>query len=598
MFSTMPRLPKLTVLAAFLLACAAGLMPAGARAADGVPGTGLLREDPVQYERFRSVPAYRDYLPDHVDLSDLFPDAGNQGAQGSCTAWSVSYGLRSFYRNVETQTRPARGLSPGFVYNQLKANKSDCTEPVRISDALKFLVKRGTVPFEEFPYQESVCSEVPDPSLQSLAQENRIDGWRRLQHDRLDDIKGQLAGGNPVVIGMMVDGSLVDLKPDQIYDEQVAGAPEFIHAMVLVGYDERKRAFRVFNSWGPGWAENGMGWLSYKSVFSDLDSAFVADVDGHSEAKLAAAREVVAASNAGTAKTPPAPEQAAQPVQEPTPAPNMVTGLPQQVTAVAPQPAPAPPQPAPVVPPPEPQVVAPPPPVATQTALVSGRWKADLADVAGGLECANLSMEIKKGSLRSLNGYVALEEDLAQLGRVLATHAETQQAALRVRVRPWPQCEALNTFARTFARPQGLDVGTISADGAPSATLQADDYLGIRVMTPDFPAYLYVTYLQSGGDAVHLVGWQKGEKQYPAGMEVQFGLDEKAPRFRVSEPFGREMVIVVASSEPLFKDGYDIVEEERAYLTRFRQRMLDIGDGAIKGRFAAGAAYLTTKPAE
>lgn len=269
--------------------------PAAGLAADEAPGTGLLREDPIQYERFRAVPAYRDFLPDRVDLSDLFPMAGNQGAQGSCTAWSVSYGLRSFYRNVETQSRPARGLSPGFVYNQLKTNRGDCAEPIRISDALKFLEKRGTVAFDEFPYSENACTDIPDPGLQSLAQENRIDGWRRLQHERLDDIKGQLANGNPVVIGMLVDGALVDLKKGDIYDEQVFGNPEFIHAMVLVGYDERKRAFRVFNSWGTEWADNGLGWLSYRSVFTDLDSAFVADVEGYSEAKLAAARDAIIA---------------------------------------------------------------------------------------------------------------------------------------------------------------------------------------------------------------------------------------------------------------------------------------------------------------
>lgn len=236
--------------------------------------------------------------------------------------------------------------------------------------------------------------------------------------------------------------------------------------------------------------------------------------------------------------------------------------------------------------------------VVTKPALLSGQWKLDLAETAGGFECANLSMDIKQGVLRSLNGYVAVEEDLAQLGRVLASHAETQQATLRVRVRPWPQCEALNTFARTFARPQGLDVETISAEGAKTKLFRTDDYLGIRVKTPDFPAYLYVTYLQSGGDAVHLVGWQEGEKQYPPSTDVTFGLDPKAPRFRVSPPFGGEMVIVVASREPLFEQGYGIVEEERAYLTRFRQRMLDIGNGAVKDRFAASAAYLTTKAAQ
>ena len=549
-------------------------MPGAALSAENQPGTGLLREDPLQYERFRSVPAYRDYLPDSVDLSDMFPEAGNQGTQGSCTAWSVSYGLRGFYRNVETQSRPAHGLSPGFVYNQLKTDRNDCAEPIRISDALKFLEKRGTVPFDEFPYRENACSDLPDPSLQSLAQQNRIDGWRRLQHDRLDDIKGQLANGNPVVIGMLVDESLVDLKAGEIYDKQVAGAPDFVHAMVLVGYDEGKRAFRAFNSWGTEWADQGVGWLSYQSIFSDLDSAFVAEVAEFSDAKLAAARDVVAAA---TAVEPP--QQATPaPVAEPdTSEPNgnpptenePTTNEPNMVQGFAPRPA-----------------------------VASGQWKADLAVVAGGFECANLSMEIKDGALRTLNGYVAVEEDLAQLGRVLASHTETQQAALKVRVRPWPQCEALNTFARTFARPQGLAIETVAADRSRTVAFKQDDYLGIRVETPDFPAYLYVTYMQSGGEAVHLVGWQKGAKQYPPGTEVYFGLDEKAPRFRVSPPFGREMVIVVAASEPLFDQGYDIVEEERAYLTRFRQRMLDIGKGTIKGRFAAGAAYLTTNPAE
>lgn len=572
------------ILVAGVLATAGFVLPDAVQSAEGQPGTGLLREDPLQYERFRSVPAYRDYLPDRVDLSDMFPEAGNQGTQGSCTAWSVSYGLRGFYRNVETQSRPARGLSPGFVYNQLKTDRNDCAEPIRISDALKFLEKRGTVPFDEFPYHENACSDLPDPSLQSLAQRNRIDGWRRLQHDRLDDIKGQLANGNPVVIGMLVDESLVDLKPGEIYDRQVAGAPDFVHAMVLVGYDEEKRAFRAFNSWGTEWADQGVGWLSYKSIFSDLDSAFVAEVADFSDVKLAAAREVIAAANAVEP-----PEQAMPaPVVEPD-ANEPDANEPDADEPNTNQPSISEPDPN------EPNMVQ---GFAPRPAVTSGQWKADLAVVAGGFECANLSMEIRNGALQTLNGYVALEEDLAQLGRVLASHTETQKAALKVRVRPWPQCEALNTFARTFARPQGLAIETVAADRSQTSGFEQDDYLGIRVETPDFPAYLYVTYMQSGGEAVHLVGWQKGEKQYPPGTEVYFGLDENAPRFRVSPPFGQEMVIVVASNEPLFDQGYDIVEEERAYLTRFRQRMLDIGKGTIKGRFAAGAAYLTTKPAE
>ena len=183
------------------LALAAGLVSAmPGNAAER--GTGLLPEAPIAEETVRSMPAYRDYLPAQADLSDFFPVAGDQGGQGSCTAWSTAYGLRSFYDNVARARSVPQGLSPAFVYNQLKVSPDDCSEPLRISDALRFLEKRGTVPIHDFPYRESACSVRPATALQQKADTFRIDGGKRLNHTRLDDLKGEVAQGNPVVIGM------------------------------------------------------------------------------------------------------------------------------------------------------------------------------------------------------------------------------------------------------------------------------------------------------------------------------------------------------------------------------------------------------------
>ena len=39
--------------------------------------------------------------------------------------------------------------------------------------------------------------------------------------------------------------------------------------MVIVGYDNSKRAFKVANSWGSDWGDNGYGWIDYDH-FIDL----------------------------------------------------------------------------------------------------------------------------------------------------------------------------------------------------------------------------------------------------------------------------------------------------------------------------------------
>lgn len=38
------------------------------------------------------------------------------------------------------------------------------------------------------------------------------------------------------------------------------------HAMVIVGYDPSKNAFKIRNSWSPAWGESGYGWLSVDYV--------------------------------------------------------------------------------------------------------------------------------------------------------------------------------------------------------------------------------------------------------------------------------------------------------------------------------------------
>ena len=76
--------------------------------------------------------------------------------------------------------------------------------------------------------------------------------------------------------------------------------------------------------------------------------------------------------------------------------------------------------------------------------------------------------------------------------------------------------------------------------------LLAGQNLRFRVDMPDWPAFLHVFYLSTTGEAGNMV--QARQTPYPLNARPEFG----EPYWRVSEPFGTDLLIAVASSRPLF----------------------------------------------
>lgn len=56
------------------------------------------------------------------------------------------------------------------------------------------------------------------------------------------------------------------------------------HAICLCGYDDRRSAFRLKNSWGTGWGEGGFAWITYPYILTHGSSAIT--FISHPEIKL------------------------------------------------------------------------------------------------------------------------------------------------------------------------------------------------------------------------------------------------------------------------------------------------------------------------
>jgi len=81
--------------------------------------------------------------------------------------------------------------------------------------------------------------------------------------------------------------------------------------------------------------------------------------------------------------------------------------------------------------------------------------------------------------------------------------------------------------------------------------------------TPDFPSYLYVTYLPANGDAV-LIYKPRGvvPSALPPGTTVDLGGGDDPRVFRIGgPPFGAEMVVAVATASPLFTDAIPVFRD-------------------------------------
>ncbi|HSR77337.1 MAG TPA: C1 family peptidase [Xanthobacteraceae bacterium] len=506
-------------------------------------GQGLIPDSEEDLADIPRAPDYRAFLPERVDLSDRFPTPGNQGTQNSCVGWSVGYAARAYYANrIEGRdlSNPANIPSPAYIYDSIKDTSQQCNSGTKISAALN-LLKRGAVSLKRFPYYEDAC-QPPNSAVRSQASDFRIENWLLVDIRRVDQIKGALAYGHPVIVGLRATNAFIRLRAGEIYrnPDEVVG----LHSITLVGYDERRQAFKLINSWGQTWADGGFGWIDYDTLRREGGFGYVM--------RIAIAPNRVPS---------PPPVAVVKPTTPPSPTPVPTVVL-----------APAPPllKPTPIIGPvptttPTPVPVLPPAPIGPTPSVVLAQ-----------LECSQLKTLDQDGR-RTIVGFVGKDDDVSVL------RASAKGADIAVVVRPWPQCEALLTLDKPLSRSDHPRVMISRSSGD---TLASGEALVLEVETPSFPSYLHVAYIQADGTVLNLVQPTLGSlKAYPPHSKIVIG-DGRAggPQFKVSAPFGREMLIVLAGKSPIFSDLRPTQETEREFLTTLRRALVAKPDPASPDR--------------
>lgn len=199
-------------------------------------------------------------------VSLQMPPVGNQGSEGSCVAWAVGYAARSaeqFYqKGYSFYSYSTNVFSPEFLYNQTKIG-TDCgsgTSPVL---AMDFIKNSGIATWQSMPYSSiNGCSLLPSATQVAEASNYKITGYSKLIHSDRIAIKSMIDAKHPVIFNCSLDQSFVNASPGFIWKSYTVG-PGIGHTMVICGYDDNKGAYKVMNSWGTAWGDNGYGWIGY-----------------------------------------------------------------------------------------------------------------------------------------------------------------------------------------------------------------------------------------------------------------------------------------------------------------------------------------------
>jgi len=129
-------------------------------------------------------------------------------------------------------------------------------------NVFNYYKSKSAVLEKDSPYKGSQSNCVSNPSG-----DYKVAAWGYLRSDlrkpTVDELKAALCTYGPLSACVQVTNAFQSYKSGVFDEFAKVGEDQVNHAIVIVGWDDQKKAFLVKNSWGTQWGENGYVWVAY-----------------------------------------------------------------------------------------------------------------------------------------------------------------------------------------------------------------------------------------------------------------------------------------------------------------------------------------------
>ena len=219
--------------------------------------------------------------PAKVDLRPYMSPVEDQSQSNSCAANAVA----GAYEYLATRAALRDGeetvgdISRLFIYyvgrkrDQYNYGENTFLKPrdegMTLRGAIEAVQQKGAALQASWPFELDKVNDMPSKAAFEEAMRYKVGDAIKIPLD-LDKMRQCLSDGFPIVFGLKLtaaffyppyDGFIPTPDPN---DPQ--SASHGLHAMLIVGYNDRQRVFIVRNSWGSGWGVDGNCFLGYDYV--------------------------------------------------------------------------------------------------------------------------------------------------------------------------------------------------------------------------------------------------------------------------------------------------------------------------------------------
>lgn len=225
-------------------------------------------------------------IPTSISLEDFVPTVRSQEQHENVGGWAVGYYFAStewaMIANESNQALvDAFAYDPFYLKNVAGAG-SGCGGEVYLSELCHALEEKGA---KRMNIDLADCDKVPvfdkSWSLLDFQETVRLTDPNRADSSNITSVKYALANYHAVVFSMHIPESFQWVAYDGLFrpseDERNRNTMTAAHALTIVGFDDDLYggAFRVVNSWGTEWGDDGFCWIRYEDFNAFQEAAYM-----------------------------------------------------------------------------------------------------------------------------------------------------------------------------------------------------------------------------------------------------------------------------------------------------------------------------------
>ncbi|NIM27643.1 MAG: protein kinase [Gammaproteobacteria bacterium] len=221
---------------------------------------------------------------------------------------------------------------------------------------------------------------------------------------------------------------------------------------------------------------------------------------------------------------------------------------------------------------------------------------AEVTAILGSIPCSILQASINDRSVL-LRGYVAGSAFMQRVVTSLNSLEGVAEVKSTVEEVPTVFCQTLELYAPLIEANRDAGHGTaISTPNADNVFVEGERLIA-NLKAPTFKSWLYIDYFAHDGSVVHMMP-SPGEEFNEADPRESFQIGEPGDigLWEVAPPFGTEIVVMLATSAPVFEGARGQLEEAADYRAALRKRLAALESASNAARISADLVVIRTTP--